>query len=72
MPEMRRYIVTQTRQVEVAANKLEDAIRIAEYGFKYGQNSDWGVANVDGALVGLWGNTTKPIREQSIFAERIS
>jgi len=67
MPEIRNYVVTQTREVGVTANSLVDAIRIADAAFANGQNSDNGV--IDGPQ-DVWGNTRTEIKETNIDAER--
>jgi hypothetical protein len=74
MPEIRNYVVTQTREVEVSANSLSDAITIASAAFEHGQNTDYGVKFGGDLheLKGIWGNTRKPIKELSIQAERTS
>lgn len=70
MPEIRRYRVTQTRVVEVAANTEVDAVRIADAAFTHGQNTDLGVANGKGPE-GVWGNTTNWVKTILVEAERI-
>lgn len=65
MPEIRRYKVAQVREVEVEANSVTDAARIAAAAFEHGQNSDSGVANGK-APEGVWGNTIRRIREVSL------
>ena len=65
MPAMLYFKVQQTREVEVCANRMEDAIRIAEAAFQNGQNFDRGV--IDGP-VDVWGNTTSRIKETNITA----
>lgn len=59
MPEMRYFTVTEVREVEVVANSVVDAGRIAAAAFENGQNSDGGV--IDGPK-GVWGNTRGRIR----------
>jgi hypothetical protein len=61
MPAMRRYRVTETREVEVDANNAVDATRIAGLAFEKGQNPDNGVTK-DLSLEGVWGNTVNRIR----------
>jgi hypothetical protein len=68
MPVIRNYLVNQTREVEVRANSLVDAIRIADAAFANGQNSDNGIKNIPEELHGIWGNTTSGIREVDISA----
>ncbi len=73
MPEIISYKIIQTREVNVRANSLEDAIRIANVAFKYGQNADSGVVLNDESkaqLGGIWGNTTGRVKEKDIWAER--
>lgn len=65
MPEVRNYVVVQTREVEVVAHSCNDAVRIASAAFSNGQNSSDGVL---AGPVGVWGNTDSRIRETSIVA----
>lgn len=67
MPEIISYDVSQTREVKVRANSLEDAIRIANAAFNNGQNSEGGVKN---GPEGIWGNTTTRVKETDITAHR--
>jgi hypothetical protein len=67
MPEMRNYIVTQTRDVKVTANNEVDAVSIAAAAFEHGQNSDVSVVR-NKAPVGIWGNTSNRIRVIEIRA----
>jgi hypothetical protein len=68
MPEMINYVVSQTREVKVTANSLEDAIRIAGVAFTHGQNSDHGIKSSDypDDMKGVWGNTRTKVREIEI------
>lgn len=68
MPAIRRYVVKQTREVEVTANSAVDACRIAEAAFEHGQNADGGVAR-DKGPAGVWGNTDTHIRTVEVWAE---
>ena len=68
MPEIRRYIVTQTREVHVTANSAADAVRLADAAFEHGQNSDSGIAR-DKAPEGVWGNTESRIRTVETWAK---
>lgn len=64
MPEVKYYLVTQTRQVKVTANTETDAARIATVAFETGQNSDHGVKLQGPSMFdieGVWGNTTSKI-----------
>lgn len=70
MPEMRNYVVTQTRIVEVTANSSEDAVRIAVVAFEHGQNADVGIPATK-APEGIWGNTRSRVKELKISCERI-
>lgn len=70
MPEIRSYRVKHVRVVRVRANTLEDAVRLANAAFEHGQNSDHGIAK-DKGPENIWGNTTGPITETKITAERI-
>lgn len=70
MPEIIHYIITQTRTVDVSANKVSDAVRIAEAAFENGQNIDNGVKVLDHNLFGVYGNTTSRIRETALEVER--
>jgi hypothetical protein len=65
MPAMLYFKVQQTREVEVCANRMEDAIRIAEAAFQNGQNFD---RSVKDGPEGIWGNTTNLIKETNITA----
>lgn len=65
MPEIRRYTVTQTRQVRVDANSEVDAIRIADAAFTNGQNVD---NSVKDGPVGIWGNTVSRVRVVAVEA----
>lgn len=68
MPEVHSYTVEQIRKVEVRANSLDDACRIASAAFEHGQNSDNGVAYGKGPA-GVWGDTTSRIRTVSMTAD---
>lgn len=68
MPEIRYYTVTQQRQVQVTANNVCDATRLAEKAFEEGQASNHGLWNKLG-LDGVWGDTTSKIREISLHAK---
>lgn len=46
VPEIRQYKVTQTREVEIAANSHRDAIEIAHAAFENGQDANYRV--IDG------------------------
>jgi isocitrate/isopropylmalate dehydrogenase len=73
MPEMFRFVVTEKRSVEVTASSQEDAARIAAAAFEHGQDVNGKVTANDKTndlLVGVWGNTTKHIRKESILVER--
>lgn len=37
MPTIKRFTVTESRSVQVEANRLEDAMRLAEHAFNQGQ-----------------------------------
>ena len=65
MPEIRRYVVTQTREVEVTANHAEDAVRIANAAFRNGQK---GLDVIDGPSE-VWGNTSSRVRQVEISAK---
>lgn len=67
MPAIRRYLVTQTREVEVTANDSADAIKIAEFAFTHGQHAS--EPSVIGGLEGVWGNTETYIRETEIVCK---
>lgn len=76
MPEMRYYVVKQTREVKVTANSAADAAQIAGYAFEHGQNSDNGVHSAHPSVApqshplnGIWGNTTTKIRETSLYID---
>lgn len=69
MPEIRHFIVTQTRSVKVDANNATDAVRLASAAFEHGQNADFGIAR-DKGPEGIWGNTSSQIKEESLHCER--
>jgi hypothetical protein len=70
MPEMRHYLVTQTREVEVTANNEADAILIADAAFIHGQNrSDPSIA-IGHSPVGVWGNTGTYIKIIEVNVKR--
>ena len=66
MPIINNYVVTQTREVSVRANSLEDAIRLAGIAFEKGQNTEGGIMSDDKDNV--WGNTTSRIKETDLGA----
>lgn len=68
MPEIRTFIVTQTREVKVTANSAADAMLLAEAAFVHGQNSANGIAIGKGPE-GIWGNTDSRIREVGLAVE---
>lgn len=68
MPEIKRFLVTQTRTVEVTANEMGDACDIGRAAFANGLNRDNGV--IDGP-VGVWGNTSSKIRIKKLEVEEI-
>lgn len=68
MPEIRRYVVTQTREVRVQANSAADAGKIAAAAFANGQNIDAGVKN---GPEGIWGNTDGRIQETSLIVNKV-
>lgn len=69
MPEIVHYKVTQTREVEVAANSAADAARIAEAAFLHGQDGNHSVAHGRGPT-GIFGNTVGRIRETDLRVTR--
>lgn len=68
MPVIRNYVVSQTREVNVRANSLTDAIRIAGVAFNNGQNSDSSARYIQENIPGIWGDTTTPVKETDITA----
>ena len=69
MPEMKQYIVSQTREVSVTANNEVDAIRIADAALTHGQDANGGIAK-DKAPEGVWGNTDARIEVTDLSIER--
>lgn len=69
MPEMRKFVVTEIREVAVRANTTADAVRIADAAFTNGQDIENGV--IDGPPV-IWGNTTTRVRQTALAAEEVS
>jgi hypothetical protein len=68
MPEIRYFVVTQTREVKVTANSAADAVLLAEAAFEHGQmNSEPSIA-AGKSPEGIWGNTRSRIREIEINA----
>lgn len=61
MPQIRHYIVRQTREVKVDANSAVDAARIADAAFSHGQDTNGSVAAGKGPE-GIWGNTTSRVK----------
>lgn len=71
MPEMRRYKVTQVREVFVKANTATTATQIAEAAFEHGQNQD-GSVKIGKGPEGIWGNTTSHIREIELDTKEVT
>lgn len=65
MPEIKYYVVTQEREVQVVANNPIDAARIAQAAFDNGQNQDNGVIKPP---EGIFGNTRSKINNKDIWA----
>lgn len=61
MPEMRRFVVTETREVKVSANSCIEAAQIAQKAFDGGQKGSR-LASKDG-LDGIWGDTNSSVRQ---------
>lgn len=70
MPEMRRYKVSQIREVSVQANCAGDAVVLAEAAFTHGQDINHGIAR-DKGPTGIWGNTTSKIREVALSTKEV-
>lgn len=68
MPEIRHYTVTETREVRVQANDIEDACRIAVLAFE--RSADDQVVPI--VVPGVWGNRLGRVKVKSLFAERTS
>jgi hypothetical protein len=68
--EVRRYVVKQTREVQVDASTLSNAVLIASAAFEYGQNVRH-VIPVNRHPKGVSGNTVTKIKEVQINATRI-
>lgn len=63
MPEVRRYTVTQIREIKVHANSAVDAARIAEAAFEHGHLGTTPSVAANKGPEGVWGNTMSRIRE---------
>lgn len=70
MPETRYYKVKQERTVNVTANSIADATKIAIVAFEDGQTNGGQVMDLRAKLVDVWGNTTSVIREESLEVRR--
>jgi len=68
MPEVKHYVVTQTRKVRVTANSAADAAEIASSAFG-GKDGEGSVAYGRGPH-GIWGNTTGRIEETRLEVDR--
>lgn len=69
MPEIRYYTVTETRMVEVTANTVIDAARIANKVFEGGEVSSRGGLKSKEGLEGVWGDTNSLVRQGAIVVE---
>lgn len=67
MPEMRRYKVTQVREVEVAANSHRDAIDIAHDAFENGQDANGHLIEKQSDR---WGDTESKIKTVEVNCKR--
>lgn len=67
MPEMRHYVVAQTREVKVTAHHPADAVLLADAAFEHGQTSEFTIALGKGPE-GVWGNTSSQIRVVQTWA----
>jgi hypothetical protein len=67
MPEIRDYVVTQTREVRVRANSAADACSLANAAFVHGQNSDNAI-QMNMGPTGVYGNTVSRIRTIGLMA----
>lgn len=67
MPEIRRYRVTQIREVEVTANSHRDAINIAHDAFEYGQDANGRLIKKH---VECWGDTESKIKTVEMNCKR--
>lgn len=63
MPEIRRFIIQQVREVEVDANSVVDAARIASAAFEHGHLGTTTAVAAGKAAEGVWGNTMSRTRE---------
>lgn len=61
MPEIRTYVVTQIREVEVRANSHRDALDIAHAAF-HGEPSP----------EGIWGDTMGHVKTMNVSCARVS
>lgn len=67
MPEIRRYRVTQIREVEVEANSHRDAIDIAHEAFETGQDSNGRLALKP---EGIWGDSISKVKTVEVNCRR--
>ena len=68
MPEIRYYVVTQTREVKVTANSPTDAVRLADAAFEHGQMNSEPIIAAGKGPEGVWGNTRSRIRVVETWA----
>lgn len=67
MPESRAFVVTETRQVKVAANSCVEAAQIAQLAFDGKTEFDVNTARgVEQALPGVWGYKNSSIRQVEV------
>jgi hypothetical protein len=67
MPEIRYYVVTQTREVKVQANSHRDAIDIAHDAFENGQDANGHLITKQSEC---WGDTESKIRTVEVNCKR--
>lgn len=67
MPEIRRYKVTQIREVEVSANTHRDAIDIAHDAFENGQDANGHLIKKQSEC---WGDTESKVKTVEVNCKR--
>lgn len=68
MPEIKHYVVTEHRQVKVAANTPVDAARLAAKAFEPDSQVGTSLRNKEG-LDGVWGDTNSRVRQTELHVE---
>jgi len=63
MPDIRHFVVTETRSVKVSANNAEDAARIANKAFGGTPQVGLGYLKEKEGLDDIWGDTNSHVRQ---------